>query len=63
MDRLDIMARVRFSEFDHFSMSPFCGGRLVAFLEEYHFPEKDEKLIQLSILDLSKCHDLKRAFR
>lgn len=61
VDRVEIMAR--FSESDHVSMSPFCGGRLVAFLEEYHFHEKNEKFIQLSILDMSKCFDLGKAFR
>ena len=63
VDRLDIMAGVEFSKWDYVSMSPFCRGRLVALLEEYHFQEKNEKFIQLSILDLSTCHSLERSFR
>ena len=48
---------------DHVSMTPFCGGRLVVLMEEYHLFEGDEKFIQLGILDLSTSMDLKHAYR
>ena len=54
---------IRNNLWDHVSMTTFCGGRLVVLLEEYHSFEKDEKFVQLGILDLSTSMDLKRAYR
>ena len=67
IDKTPIMIRFsgvgHISDWDHVSMTPFCGGRLVALMEEYYLYQREEYFLQLGILDLSTSMDIKQAYR